>query len=730
MKHREIFGEAHWLSPRSSLDAALFRSDIEIKKQIKKAEITICGLGWFILYINGKRVGVDEFVPAYSDYHERPDLSLYYPLNDEWSHRIYVMKYDGAKYLHSGKNVVGIAVGGGYYHQTVRKAEGNMNYGEIKLCYKIDADGEVFYSNRKDVTCSPGFFKKSNLYFGETLDFSGFDRKWNTVDGTLADGEEPLEVVPPKSDFFVQDCPSDRVAETLVPEFVKDFGEYSVYKIERNVSGYPVVMCELAGETVVMECAENLNDDLTLNNMSVGFNEQRQMETFITDEGKIYQPFFCWFGFRFFTLTNNARPVEIRVIHSDIDVTSAFECSDETLNWYYRTFVNTQLSNMHSGVPSDCPHRERLGYTGDGQLTCNAVMTEFDAESFYRKWIADIWDCQDKTTGHVQHTAPFAGGGGGPAGWGGAIINVPYQFYRHYGHRNELEAMFSSMEKFVEYMESRTENGMIVREEKDGWCLGDWCTPTKIEIPEELVNTTMFISQLKRLIFCAKVLGRPYDKYESLITKYSRAVTEKYFDETTGDFFNNIQGANAFAVDCGLGDERTIENIVKKYSEKTEFDTGIFGTEILLNVLYKTGNGELATRLLANKGEVSFDFMRRAGATTLWENWNGEASHSHPMFGASTEFLFEEILGIKQGKETVRYDQITIAPAFPECLGFAKGKITTPHGEVAVSWKRCGNKIEICIDLCDGINASLVAFNKKMPLTVGKNEFVLNNPVT
>ena len=289
--------------------------------------------------------------------------------------------------------------------------------------------------------------------------------------------------------------------------------------------------------------------------------------------------------------------------------------------------------------------------------------------------------------------------------------------------------MFSSMEKFVEYMESRTENGMIVREEKDGWCLGDWCTPTKIEIPEELVNTTMFISQLKRLIFCAKVLGRPYDKYESLITKHSRAVTEKYFDETTGDFFNNIQGANAFAVDCGLGDERTIENIVKKYSEKTEFDTGIFGTEILLNVLYKTGNGELATRLLANKGEVSFDFMRRAGATTLWENWNGEASHSHPMFGASTEFLFEEILGIKQGKETVRYDQITIAPAFPECLGFAKGKITTPHGEVAVSWKRCGNEIEICIDLCDGINASLVAFNKKMPLTVGKNEFVLNNPV-
>lgn len=725
MNHREVFGEARWLSPRSILDAALFRSEIEIKNDFQKAELTVCGLGWFIFFINGKRVGSDEFVPAYSDYHERPNMDLVYPLNDEQTHRIYVMKYDVTKYLHTGKNILAAAVGGGYYHQTVRKAEGNMDYGAIKLCYKLDVDGESFYSNRKDVVFSSGFFKSSNLFFGEVLDYTNFDRNWNTVDGTLPDGEEPLETVPPKSEFYIQACPVDRVIETLKPELVKNFGDCSVYKIERNVSGYPVVMCEKAGETVIMECAENLNNDLTLNNMSVGFNEQRQIESFITDKEKIYHPFFCWFGFRYFTLTNNAKPVEIRVIHSDVDVTSDFECSDETLNWYYKAFVNTQLSNMHSGVPSDCPHRERLGYTGDGQLTCNAVMTEFDAEEFYRKWISDIRDCQDKTTGHVQHTAPFAGGGGGPSGWGGAIINVPYQFYRHYGHRDELEELFPSMGKFVEYMESRTENGLIVREEKDGWCLGDWCTPGKIEIPEDFVNTTMFISQLKRMIFCAEALENRHNKYERLIEKYSRAVSKKYFDEETGDFFNNIQGANAFAVDCGLGDERTVENIVKKYSKKTEFDTGIFGTEILLNVLYKTGNSDLATRLLANKSDVSFDFMRRSGATTLWENWNGEASHSHPMFGASTAFLFEEILGIKQEKDSVRYDKIIISPVFPECLTFARGKITTPHGEIAVAWKRCEKKIKIFIDLCDGINAVFIGDCKKISLSTGTNELVL-----
>lgn len=724
MKHREVFGEARWLSPRGSLDAALFRSEIQIKKEVNKAQITICGLGWFILYINGERVGTDEFVPAYSDYHDRPDMDLVYPLNDEWSHRIYVMKYDVTKYLIEGKNVLGIMLGGGYYHQLERKAEGNMNYGEIKLCYRLEADGEVFCSNKKDAVCSSGFFKRSNLFHGETLDFTGFDRGWNTAGGTLIGAEMPLEVVPPRSEFYFQNCPADRVAETLKPKLVKDFGEYSVYCVERNITGYPVVMCDKAGETVVMECAENINDDLTLNNWSVGFNEQRQIEKFITDNVKIYHPYFCWFGFRYFTLTNNAKPIEIRVIHSDVAVTSSFECSDETLNWYYKAFINTQLSNMHSGVPSDCPHRERLGYTGDGQLTCNAVMTSFDAESFYRKWMADIWDCQDKTTGHVQHTAPFAGGGGGPVGWGGAIINVPYQMYRHYGNRKDLEAMYPAMERYIKYILRRIKGGTVVREEDDGWCLGDWCTPSEIKIPEDFVNTTMFLSQLQQMVYCAKILGKPYEKYMSCMEIYSMALLIKYFDKSTGDYADNVQGANAFAVNAGMGVDRTIENLVRKYSEKTEFDTGIFGTEILLSVLYKTGNGELATRLLANKGEASFDYMRRAGATTLWENWSGEASHSHPMFGASTEFLFEEILGIKQTEDSVRYDKVVISPIFPECLDFAKGKITTPHGEIGVSWKRSGGKTEVCIDLCDGIDA-VFKKDQNFALKKGSNRFII-----
>ncbi|MBP9988059.1 MAG: family 78 glycoside hydrolase catalytic domain [Ruminococcus sp.] len=724
MTHKELFGDAQWVCMGKPCDAALFRSTFE-NKNSDKAEIIICGLGYFKLYINGRRVGNDEFVPANSDYHDRADMTLNYPLSDERTFTIYCMKYDIKKYLTEGENVIGVAVGSGFYHQIIRQAEGNTSFGNIKLCYKIILDDKEILSDCKKIKCQTGFFKKENLFHGEMLDYTNFDRKWNTAEADENGWENTFSVNAPKSNYLIQNCPTDKVIEILKPELVKNFGDYSVYKIEKNISGYPVVRCKKSGEKIELECAEEIFADGNTDNTSVGYGHQRQRMTYITDSEEIYHPHFCWFGFRYFSLTNNAEPVEIRVIHSDIKVTSDFECSDETLNWYYKAYINTQLSNMHGCVPSDCPHRERLGYTGDGQLTCDVVMTELDTEVFYRKWIRDIVDCQDKNTGHVQHTAPFGGGGGGPVGWGGAIIKVPYIYYRHFGNKSELENIFPRMDLFVDYIENRCENGLIVREEKDGWCLGDWCTPENIKIPEEYVNTTMFISQLKMMIFCAKTLGKDCKKYEALIDSHSRAIKEKYFDETSGDFFNDINGANSFAIDCGIAEEKTLENTVKKYSNLMQFDTGIFGTDILLNTLYSSGNGNLATALLANKNEVSFEFMRKNGATTIWENWNGEASHSHPMFGASTLYLFSRVLGIRQTENSVCFDSVTIEPVFADCLNFAKGFITTPHGKISVDWKRNNDKIIVEIELCENVKAKFKNNEKTVVLSAGKNKVII-----
>lgn len=722
MTHKELFGNARWICPKGDVDATLFRTTFENNKA-QSAEITICGLGYFILYLNGERVSADEFAPAYTDYHERTDMVLSYPLDDMWSHRIHVMKYDLTPFLCEGENVLGVMVGGGFYHQLLRKGEGNVSYGRIKLCYKIDfEDGTSVVSDKKTLY-KRGFFVNSNLFHGERHDYSRFDRRWNTSEAQLHGWVQPDIVTAPRSEYYIQSCPSDRVVETLRPKLVKAFDTYNVYKVERNVTGYPVIRCNGSGEHICYECAEELTPDLDIDNISVGYNEQRQRFFAITDgSDELYHPYFTWFGFQYFALSNNCEPAEVRVIHTDMKSTSSFECSDETLNWLYKAFINTQESNTHGCIPSDCPHRERLGYTGDGQLTCDAVMTEFDAEAMYRKWIEDIKDCQDKETGHVQHTAPFAGGGGGPAGWGGAMIIVPYNFYRHYGDIQALRDVYPNMAKFVDYIESRCEKGLIVREELDGWCLGDWCTPERVTIPEPFVNTTLFIIQLKMLVYLCKALGEDTAKYEKLIAEHTEAVRLKYADGD-GSFIGGLQGADTFAAECGAGDENTIGNLVKKYSSLGEFDTGIFGTYSLLNVLYQSGNGELATKLLSNKNEVSFETMRKWGATTIWENWNGESSHSHPMFGASTLYLFRDILGIKQTENSVRYDEVVVEPVFAECLDYAKGHITTPHGEIAVEWKREGEKINIIISLCEGIKASFCHNQKTENLAVGENRF-------
>ena len=220
-------------------------------------------------------------------------------------------------------------------------------------------------------------------------------------------------------------------------------------------------------------------------------------------------------------------------------------------------------------------------------------MLSLDSKDFFRKWIYDIADCQDKTTGHVQHTAPFAGGGGGPAGWGGAIISVPYTYAKISGDTDAISKMYPNMLKYRDYMESRCEEGLVVREEEKGWCLGDWCTPQKIKLPEAFANTCMYVDLLEILRCCEKLLDKTTEKTESLISFHRQSLIKKY-REKDGTFLGGLQGAEAFAYSCGIADGNTLDSLARKYEKLGMYDTGIFGTYILNEVLFKTGKQNLA----------------------------------------------------------------------------------------------------------------------------------------
>ncbi len=697
MNFGELFGSAEWVTCESGCTSPVIKGSFFIEKP-ERAEITVCGLGFFRLWINGREVSEDKFVPVNSQYCKRDLTAFEYPITDELSYHTYAVRYDISKFLVGGENDIRAVLGCGWFAQKKRNAEGYTKYGNIKLCYKIDAedrDGKLYtFVSDEKLLWRQSRITENNIYFGEAHDMDLSDEL------TARDGFKKVIKAPAhETEFFIQDCPADRVTRTIEPKKLVDLGAVSVYDMGENISGYPVVAATEDGAYITVRCSEEINADGTLNFDSCDPGQIQCDEYRNAKKGEECMPWFTWHGFRYFELTNNAKPVRCEVVHSDCAVTSAFESDSEMLNWLYDAYIRTQLSNMHSGVPSDCPHIERLGYTGDGQLCCEAAMMLLDSQKFYQKWLEDISDCQSTDNGHVQHTAPFMGGGGGPAGWGGAIAVVPYEMYKIYGDRETFRRYLPKILRYFDYLDSRSSGGLVCREEQGGWCLGDWCTPEPIAICEPFVNTALYVKQMLMTKEAAEAIGEneTVQMLSRRIEEKRQAILNAYYSPQTGSFIGDVQGANSFATDIGLGGERAYENTRKKYSAADSFDTGIFGTDILIRVLFERGDANTAFRLLTSEGKGSFYNMKNRGATTIWENWDGERSHSHPMFGAATRYLFSFILGITQEKTSAGYEHILIAPQIPDGLNYASGHITTVRGKISVTFKRTESEADFYV---------------------------------
>ena len=621
----------YWVTCNREWQSPVFKNEFTLDELPKAAKIKICGLGFFELYINGRRVGRDYFVPVWSDYQKRDLSNLLYPLDDEFTHRVYYVVYDVGAYLRRGVNAVEVMLGNGWYRQNRRNIEGNLCYsGELKAAFRLTAvyDGKkTAIKSGADTVCREGFIIENNIYYGETHDYSRRDTgAWLPA----------LKTAPPAAAFTKQDCPPDRVISSRKPALLYDYGDKKIYDAGANISGWARIIS--AGKNAAVRYAENIRDG-ALDFASAGGENQIKSDVFLNaPRGAVMHPHFTWHAFRYFEVEGRTADIAVDIVHADVKVIAKYKGENEIHKWLFDAFIRTQLNNMHAGVPSDCPHRERLGYTGDGQLVCETAFLTIDCKRFYKKWIRDILDCQDLKTGHVQHTAPFYGGGGGPGGWGGAIVIVPYYYYKYYKDKRILAKCLPHMLFWLESMRGFCENGLIVREREGGWCLGDWCAPDKMVLPESFVNTYFYIKCMRYVKELAAVLGEDI-RLEKYIGDSLRAITQNYYDEKTQAFCGGVQGADAFGVDLGLGGEQTLDNLIKKYSSAQGFDTGIFGTDIVCKVLYENGGGDIVLRLLGLTGYPSFGYMKAQGATTLWENWNGADSQNHPMLGACVKYL-------------------------------------------------------------------------------------------
>lgn len=684
--------------------APLMRKDFTINKEIASAKAFVTGLGYFELYLNGQKVGEDVLSPNQTNYTERPDLDKTgIPVDDKFrAYRVLYMCYDLTDLLKPGKNTVGCILGNGFYNPVVvwTRGYGSPRFlGQIEITY-TDGTKETIVSD-ESWQAHRSAIVSDGVYFGEIYDARLEIPHWATPECDTKNWQNVVLRKAPKGILSAQMGLPDRVMEEHKPVSIvllKD-GTYEV-DFGEEISGWLRLdgIQGNAGETIEIKyLSESPN----------GTNKYTLKGT----GSESYAARFTWFVFRKVQIKNwkgsiSADNLTAEAIYSNVETTGKFECSNPLFNRINQIWQRSQKDNMHGGVASDCPHRERSAYTGDGQVSCNTVMHNFDAAAFYTKWIQDIWDAQNTENGYVPNGAPWQPGCGGGVPWGAAMNIMPWEFYLHYGDRDMLERNYTAMKEQVRYMQMwQTPEGTMLSKMPFGkdpvyWMnLGEWCPPYKFP-SDELVHTYFMWRCMDLTAKTAKALGNKDDEavYLDLAAKVKDAFHQKFYDAanaTYGGF-----GSNVFALHMGVPDDckEAVVNTLKKEIEENNghLNTGIFATQLLFEVLTDNGLNRLAYGAMNKRDFPSFGHWIAQGATTTWEQWDGGNSRNHPMFGGGLVWFYRKVAGMTIDPEQPGYKHIVIKPVATDSLSFASYSVRTPYGEASVGWKK--DKERFCLN--------------------------------
>jgi alpha-L-rhamnosidase len=677
--------------------APFFRKNFEVGQAVTSARVYVCGLGFYELYLNGAKVGDQVLSPNQTNYDRRDLDQLAYPFDDKTAQRVDYLTFDLTKALVAGTNVIGAILGNGWYNQRDRTAEGDMWYGTPKLIAQLEIafdDGSrlELVSDETWSVSDAGPLVHDGIFTGERYDARlGMDG-WLTAGFDAATWHSAMLVPAPTGWLTSQYSLPDRVVETIpFTSSVQTGPQVTRFDFGQNLAGWVRITVDGArGENLSMQFAED--NDRTYS----------QSDSYVLKGGgeETYEPRFTWHGFKFVDVLGSEDlrkrlRIEARVVHTDVEETGTFRCSNDLFNKILHNCRWSQWNNMHCGVPSDCPHRERVGYTGDwGQVSAESAIFNFDMARFYTKWINDIGDAQNCDTGFVPHSAPYEGGGGGPP-WGCAFVTLPWILRLYYADQRVMEEHYAGMKRWVEYLQTRTDKeGIVVREEPGDWDLGEWATPTHIDIPPALVNTCYYAYVAQLMAKTASLLKKTADiaSFKGIARAAATAVNRKFFNESRAQYWEGRQGANVFPLAFGLVPPEQVKAVFDRLVEivvndnDSHFDTGIFATRLLLNVLTEGGRGDLAYELMNQKTQPSFGWQIAQGATTLWENWNGESSHNHAMFGGVCQWFYQALAGINPDPMNPGFKHIVIRPYLLGDLSRAEAKYRSIHGEVGSSW--------------------------------------------
>ncbi|MDX1636857.1 MAG: family 78 glycoside hydrolase catalytic domain [Balneolaceae bacterium] len=733
--------QAAWITPAdTTVVSPLLRDGFELDGEIESAHAYVTGMGYYELYLNGEKVGDHVLDPAITDY----DKSILYET------------YDVTDYLRQGDNAIGLWLGNGGYRISREQNRwtwyGTSNHfgtpgGLVQLHLRYRDGSTEIVGTDASWKSHPSPITYNNVYGGEDYDARreqdgwnepGFDdTEWNPVET----GEAPAGKLKPQLMAPV------RVIETLQPRnrIQPAPGRY-LYDLEQNIPGWWRIQVDgEAGTEIKVRAAETLNDSLHPTPLQPGdslstihpFHSDVWTTYTLKGEGtETWEPRFFYSGFRYLEVTVSepdnidAFGIEGRVVHTDLERNGTFASSDTLLNAIYDAAIWSQRGNWH-GYPTDCPHREKGGYNGDGQVIAEVSMHDFHMHPLFSKWLDDMRDSQ-YDNGRIPNTSPeILGGTGGGIAWGSAYILIPWWMYSYYDDKALLEDHYDSMKRYMQYLhtlarsDSNAAEPYIINEFGGHWdSIGEWEAPVLDRNGPVNPLTHTYYWYLDSITFAkiAGALDRQEDRsrYLALADTIKEAFNEKFFDPQT-----NLYGIDRpyqtyllFALSGNLVPDghrqAVLENLVRDITiaQEGHLGTGILGTKHLFDVMMDEGKQELLHAVVTKDTFPSWGHWIRNGATTLWEAWDATGSHNHQMFGSVSEYFYNYLAGIRPptdpGSKTEKgYRHIHIMPRVPGQMTHAEGTLETVRGTVSSSWKKEGEEFNLNVTIPANTTATI-----------------------
>jgi len=747
-----------------------------LNKPISKARAYATAHGVYFLKLNKEKVGDFELTPGNTEY----PLYLEYQV------------YDIAKQLREGENTLEMTLGDGWYCGKVGLVGASCQFGDrtsglfqLEIEY-ADNSRQVFGS---DETCesAESQIRYADIFVGQKQDAT-FDNKtlWQPVE-TCDYGYENLRA---------QFGEPVRVCEVFKPkaiyksprgEWILDTGQVMAGRLRMKVRGKK-------GEVVTLEHTETIDKEGNyLYNMFGKFINQTDTYVLSGEGEEVFEPLLTFHGFRYVRITGYpGEPAvddfDVQVIQSDLKPTGGFQCSDERLNQLQRNIIWSQRSNMIS-VPTDCPQREKAGWTGDVQVFARTACFNMDMRAFFVRWLRNVRLAQ-REDGQVPIIVPYwkAYHPGGvlhgnthtSCGWGDVATVLPWALYLAYGEIEFLAENYDMMKRWVEYIRYTAETelpeglGELSAERRErmkylwntNFHFGDWLAPSVTIDPEtgdvspiysafatmDFVPSCFFAYSTGLLIDAARELGFEDDvrEYENLLSNIRKVFAEEYVD-SNGHLPKELQGLYVLALQFGLIPQDKVPKAVSKLVALIEangnrLDTGFMSIPFLLDVLTSNGRIDIAYRLLFQDECPSWLYAVKMGATSIWEAWQAiledgtptKVSYNHYAFGCVGEWIYKTVGGLKAEKPG--YKHFVINPQPDERITWAEVNYSSVYGEIKSRWEISGESATLEVSVPVNTTATLfvpkgkekilingkhTAYESANGISVGSGEYVL-----